>query len=275
MPAGAGTERMARRKLAAAKKLKVPELPDPDVEPMTRVEFARAAGIEPDPWQRAVFESVAKRLLFNCCRQAGKSTAAAILAVYEAAYTPGGLAFMLAPSLRQSGELFRVCLGILKRVDCATPAIAAESALRVELENGSRIIALPGSESTTRGYSAATLVVIDEAARVPDELIAAIRPTLATTDGRMICLSTPAGKRGFFWAEWTAGVGWERTLITAKDCPRISEEFLEDERRILGEHVFGQEYECRFYDPDTAVFSSEMIEAALFDEVESLWEGIP
>lgn len=115
-------------------------------------------------------------------------------------------------------------------------------------------------------------MVIDEAARVQDELIAAVRPTLATTDGRIIALSTPAGKRGFFWAEWTAGAGWERTKITADDCPRISKEFLEDERRILGEHTYRQEYECEFFDPDSAVFSSEMIEAAMSDEVEPLWE---
>jgi len=68
-------------------------------------------------------------------------------------------------------------------------------------------------------------------------------------------------------------VGWEPTLITGKDCPRITEDFLEDERRILGEHVFGQEYMVEFYDPDTAVFSSEIIEAAMTDEVEPLWEA--
>lgn len=68
-------------------------------------------------------------------------------------------------------------------------------------------------------------------------------------------------------------MGWEPTLITAKDCPRINEEFLEDERRMLGEHAFEQEYLCRFPDPDTAVFSSEMIEAAMTDEVEPLWEA--
>lgn len=274
MPAGAGTERMARRKLAAAKKLRVPELPDPDVEPLTRVEFAHAAGIEPDPWQAEVLESEERKILMLCARQSGKSTVAALRAVYEVVHLPGSLVLMLAPSLRQSGELFRTCLGILKRVEVVVPPIVAESALRLELENGSRLIALPGSEATTRGYSAANLLVIDEAARVEDALIAAVRPSLATTGGPLIALSTPAGRRGWFHAEFTLGVDWFRTVVRASDCPRISPEFLEDERRMLGEHTYRQEYECEFFDPDTAVFSSEMIEAALSDEVEPLWEGV-
>lgn len=45
-----------------------------------------------------------------------------------------------------------------------------ESALRLELQNGSRIISLPGKEQTVRGFSGVRLLAIDEAARVPDEL---------------------------------------------------------------------------------------------------------
>ena len=181
---------------------------------------------------------------------------------------------MLAPSLRQSGELFRTCLGILKRVALPVPCIVAESALRVELENGARIIALPGSEATTRGYFAATLVVIDEAARVADELIAAVRPALATTNGRIIALSTPAGRRGWYWEQWTRSEGWKRTRIAAVDCPRISAAFLADERQQLGEFVFTQEYECEFLDHVTAVFSSELIARALTTDVSPLWSVV-
>jgi hypothetical protein len=118
----------------------------------------------------------------------------------------------------------------------------------------------------------ASLVIIDEVARVADELIGAVRPTLATTNGRIICLSTPAGKRGFFWAEWTVGAGWERTRVTASDVSRISEEFLEDERRLLAPHIYGQEYECQFFDADSQFFSTDLIEAALTEDVEPLWE---
>lgn len=254
-----------------AREAKVQSFSDGVIEPLPVMEFALSAGTELDDWQRASAESKSRKHLFLCTRQAGKSTCSAIMAAHEAAYTEGSLTLMLAPSLRQSGELFRTCLRLLKTVEAPVPKIISESALRCELENGSRIIALPGSEATTRGYAAATLVIVDEAARVPDELIAAVRPALATTNGRFVCLSTPAGKRGFFYLEWTSGIGWERTKITAADCPRISREFLADEERTLGPHVFEQEYNCIFYDPDTAVFSSELIERALSDDVAPLW----
>lgn len=194
--AGFGVERMARRMLGEAKALKVPTLLD-DVEPITRVELFRAGiGHDPDEWQERVLESTSRKLLMLCSRQSGKSTVSGALAAHEAASRPGALVLMVSPSQRQSSELFRTARGFLRADGVSVPAIVKESALRLELENGSRIIALPGSETTVRGYAAATLVVIDEAARVSDELMVAIRPTLATTNGRIVALSTPWGKEG-------------------------------------------------------------------------------
>lgn len=267
-------ERLARRMLGQAQALAVPVVADPDVVPITPLELARAAGLEPDAWQAKALESTSRKLLMLCARQSGKSTVAALLAVHEACFAPGALVLMLAPSMRQSGELFRTCLGILKRLEgVAVPATVMESTLRLELANGSRIIALPGSESTTRGYGAATTVILDEAARVPDALIAAARPSLAVTNGRLIALSTPAGKRGWFYLEWTGGEGWERSSVTATDCTRISPAFLADELRSLGPRVYAQEYECEFFDPDTAAFSSELIERALCASLLPLWRA--
>jgi hypothetical protein len=99
------------------------------------------------------------------------------------------------------------------------------------MENSSRILALPGTEKTIRGYAKADLVVIDEAARVEDELLAAVRPMLATSEGggRLIALTTPAGKRGWFFEAWTGTEPWTRVCVTAEDCPRISKEFLAEE----------------------------------------------
>lgn len=266
-----GTERLARRMLGEAKALNVPVYLD-DVEPITRVELFRAGvGHDPDPWQEKALESDSRKLLFLCSRQSGKSTVSACRAAHEAATRPGALVLVVSPSLRQSGELFRSCRHFLSAEGVTLPAIVKESALRCELENGARIIALPGSETTVRGYAAATLVIIDEASRVPDELMAAIRPTLATTGGVTIALSTPAGKRGWFYLEFASGVGWERTRVTAADCGRISQEFLDDELRLLGPHIFDQEYGCEFFDPDSSVFSSDLIGRAISSEVKPLW----
>ena len=266
-----GVDRLARRMLEQARDLRVPTFTVVD-EPVGRVELFRRAVGEPDAWQIEVLESEKRKLLLLCSRQSGKSTVSATLAVHEAASRPGSLVLMLAPALRQSGELFRKCLAILRTPDAGLPSIVKESALRAELENGSRLVALPGSEKTTRGYSAARLVILDEAARIPDELISAVRPMLATTNGRIVALSTPAGKRGWFFLEHSSGQGWQKTRVTAEDCPRISAEFLEDELRSLGEWVYEQEYGCEFYDPETSVFSSALIERALSGDVAPLWE---
>ena len=82
---------------------------------------------------------------------------------------------------------------------------------------------LPCREDTIRGYADVGLLVIDEAARVPDDLYRAVRPMLAVSAGRLVCLSTPYGKRGFFHDCWVrGGDDWQRIEVPAEKVPRIS-----------------------------------------------------
>ena len=128
--------------------------------------------------------------------------------------------------------------------------------------NGSRVVSLPCSEGTIRGYSGAALLVIDEASRVPDELFAAVRPMIATSSGAIICLSTPFGKRGFFYEAYVnGGPRWERFKVTAEECPRISRQFLEEERLIHNANSFAQEYVCEFVSTSSQVFDHDLIMA--------------
>ena len=234
-------------------------------------QLMRDAGFEPDAWQEAMLRSQEPCQLLLCARQTGKSTATSALALWTAVYAAPALVLMISPSLRQSSELFRKALDFINRLE-GIPPIANDSTLRVEFKNGSRIIALPGSEGTVRGYSAADLVIVDEAARVPDDLYAAIRPMLATSQGKMIALTTPWGCRGWFYEAWTSpDQGWRRTKITAEECPRIDPEWLEDERNLVGQFAFQQEYECRFVDTEDQIFPSALIEAAFTSEIEPLW----
>jgi hypothetical protein len=89
---------------------------------------------------------------------------------------------------------------------------------------------------------------------------------LATTAGRFFALSTPAGKRGWFYESWVGGEGWERVQVKATECPRISPAFLEEERQALGPMRFAQEYECEFIDSDTSVFNTDLIQEALTND---------
>jgi hypothetical protein len=212
-------------------------------------------------------------MLLLCSRQAGKSLSAAALALREALLTPDSLVLLLSPTQRQSGELFRAKVKRLYGALGRPVPVVQESALTMELANGSRIISLPGEEGTIRGYSDVDLLVIDEASRVPDDLYRAVRPMLAVSRGRLVCLSTPFGQRGWFHDEWERGEGWERTRITALQCPRISQEFLREEERSLGQRWFSQEYLCSFEEAVDAVFSAGDIQAALSDTIPPLFAG--
>jgi hypothetical protein len=139
------------------------------------------------------------------------------------------------------------------------PELAAESVLRAEFKNGSRIVALPGSEKTIRGYSGANLIILDEASRVEDELLGGITPMLATTNGSLIALTTPAGKRGWFHDQWFSAHDWTRVRVNAADCPRIGKEFLDEEMRRLGPTVFQQEYDLEFIDNADSMWSADSI----------------
>ena len=233
--------------------------------------LARRAGIEPDGWQADLLRSDARQMALLCSRQSGKSTVSSFLALHEALYKPPALVLLLSPSLRQSQELFRKVKDGYAALPDACPA-TEESALRLEFENNSRIVCLPGKEATVRGFSGVSLLVVDEASRVDDALYQAIRPMLAVSGGRIVLLSTPFGKRGFFHHEYMeGGPGWKRVKITAYECPRISREWLEAERKQIGSYWFAQEYECEFAETIDQVFSNADIMRALDDSVAPLF----
>jgi len=210
-------------------------------------------------------------MLLNCCRQSGKSSTAAWLALHVAMYRPRSLVLLLSPSLRQSGELFRRVLEAHRGLGDVEPP-EAESALRIELANGSRVVSLPGSEQTVRGYSGVNLLICDEASRIEDDLFHSVTPMLAVSGGRLLALSTPFGARGWWHDAWMmGGDAWQRVRITAHDCPRIPSAFLAQERANMPDWHYRQEYLCEFADARGQMFSSEMIRQALSDDVKPLF----
>ncbi|HXG84821.1 MAG TPA: phage terminase large subunit [Pyrinomonadaceae bacterium] len=234
--------------------------------------MAARAGIVPDAWQSDLLRSDAKQMILLCSRQSGKSTTTSILALHQAIYTPNSLILLLSPSLRQSQELFRKLQDFYNALESdSLPTATEESALRMELSNGSRIIALPGKEATIRGFSGVSLLIIDEASRVEDALYQSVRPMLAVSGGRIILLSTPFGKRGFFFSEWTDGIGWRKIKITADQCPRIDRDWLERERQMIGDWWYLQEYFCEFVETNDQVFSYDDIQTALDADIKPLF----
>jgi hypothetical protein len=194
------------------------------------------------------------------------------MGLHEAAYHAESLVLLVSRSERQSGELFAKVAQFYKRLRPAESM--KELALSIELMNGSRVIALPGDSDTIRGFSAPALVVIDEASRVSDAVLAAVLPMLVANNGRLVCLSTPQGKRGFFYERWESGdPAWERINAKACDCPRISPEALAEQAASLGPRLYAQEFENMFLEETDAVFSTDSIDA-MFEDDSVFWPAL-
>lgn len=229
----------------------------------------QAAGLTPDPWQEELMRERRLRELLLCSRQAGKSLVVAAIALEQALTKADSLTLLISPSQRQSIEL----LGKVRQLAMAqsTPlGLDQMSQLSMRLANRSRIVAVPGRAEFIRGFSA-DCIVLEEAAWMTDGLYEAVRPMLAVSGGRLIALSTPFGRRGWFHAAWTSAEDWHRTMVPATEVPRISAEFLEQERQSIPNAVFQAEYMCQFTDTLDSVFASEDILDALSDDVKPLF----
>jgi phage FluMu gp28-like protein len=227
-------------------------------------EWARKAlGFPADALQAQVLDSRAKRGILNCTRQWGKSTVTAAMAVYQAFHYPGSLTLVVSPSARQSAEFLRKAIAFARKLGIRTKG-DGDNDISLAFPNGSRIVGLPGTDATIRGFSAVALLLVDEAARVSDDLYMAIRPMLAVSGGALWLMSTPRGKRGFFYEAWAnGGATWERIRAPATECPRIEAAFLEEERATMGERCFQQEYLCEFEDSVSGVFCRDLIDRAI------------
>ncbi|HWF11632.1 MAG TPA: terminase family protein, partial [Bryobacteraceae bacterium] len=236
------------------------------------VEFARTQfGFRPNEQQAAVLRSTARRGILNCCRQWGKSTVTVSKALYTAFMKPECLVVVSSPSRRQSAEWMRKARGMVARMGIA-PRGDGDNAVSLLLPNRSRIVGLPRMEDTVRGFSSVSLLLIDEASRVPDEMYEALQPMLAVTDGDLWMMSTPRGRSGFFYETWEfGGPEWMRVIGPAAECPQISKRFLEEQRRATPAAKFRQEYCCEFIGRGGGMFDRELVERILDDDVEPLW----
>ena len=235
------------------------------------VRFSRERlGFFPDLRQAELLGRRVRRGLVNCTRQWGKSTVTAAKAVHQAYFFPNSLTLLVSPTARQSAEFLRKAAEFVQRLGIRARG-DGDNESSLLLPNGSRLVALPGREATVRGFSKVSLLLIDEASRVSDEMYRAVRPMLAVGDGDLLMMSTPNGRRGFFWEEWSdGGEGWERIMVPATECARIPGAFLVEERRSMGDRWFRQEYLCEFLEMEGALFTEEMIQRAFRDDVKPL-----
>lgn len=172
--------------------------------PEDGIEIVQSLGFVPDTWQAEFLRSEVLRVLLNIARQVGKSTTTGLLALHQALAVSGSLTLILAPAERQSAELMRKVLRFYWQLGHTVPA-DSERKLGLELFNGSRIEALPGTEKTVRSFSGVDLLLLEEAARIEDALYYSVRPMLAVSGGRLVMLRTPTVSAASSSMSGTAG----------------------------------------------------------------------
>jgi len=225
------------------------------------VVFARAVlNLNLFPYQTELLQCWSKRIVACWARQTGKTTAIAVKVIHFAFTNSDTTTLIVSRGLRQSMIMF----GVIERFILGHPvlrgSVVRSTRTLIQLSNGSQIIALPcGPDGAgLRGFTA-HLVVMDEAAFMPEDVVASvIFPMLATTNGTAIMLSTPWGRDHIFYRSFKNPSYWSQH-VRAEQCPRITKEFLEEQRRDIGELRYKMEYEAEFVEDENSFFKQDLI----------------
>jgi len=220
--------------------------------------IAERLGLEADPYQVEILLDPHPRELINVHRQGGKSSTCAICACSTAVYQRRSLTLIVAPAMRQSQELFKVVLTVMRAI--GKPFADEENSLSLTLENGSRIVSVPSDSTTSRGFSAVDLMIFDKSQFVSDETYDALTPALAVSKGRILAAGTPAGKRGW-WYRASQSKTWRVTTRPVTECGRIDKAWLEEWRADHGDAQYRSEWLCQFTDAYGQPFSTADIAA--------------
>ena len=232
--------------------------------------------------------------MINGARQGGKSTIVSGLPVHAERHERAPYSLVFATSEDQANLVITKAKNYI-RAD-GELVIEGGGSGHILFGTGGQIVALPSTEKTVRGHSSPRYIIMDEASRMPDELVFAVSP-MRVDNPRcvMLYISTPAGKRGAFWKLWN-DTQWTRIEVKAPwDIQRINgdptlvpampekeyqalrakqgiiafysprhqdRKFMERELRLMGERWVRQEYLCEFVELEDSVFAYEDIERA-------------
>lgn len=233
------------------------------------VRFAAAGGFAAEPWQADLMRSRSRRVHVCCSRQVGKTTTTAWKSLHVATYTPSSLVLIISPTQRQSSEMLKTIKSMHRAI--GTGRLVKDNESEMEFSNGSRVVSLPGTEGTIRGFAGARLIVLDEAARIDDDILVSAMP-MAASDGAIWALSTPWGRQGWFFdLHDGVGNGWERHRITCYDSAQWSPQRIAEMKASVGRFAFASDYEAVFGDTDSQMFSLDDIRGAITTEVHPLF----
>ena len=177
-------------------------------------------GVEPAAWQAEFLRAPrGASILALTARQVGKTTAAAGRLRISCSSRRAGCAWSPA---RRSARAPKPCGGCARSLIKVGAELKVNNVYGLELKNGSRVMALPGSDDSIRGLTVDGWIVADEAARLDNDLISALRPMRARRPhARFAMLSTAWSRTDPFWTAWADDdPSWMRLKATA-DVPGL------------------------------------------------------
>lgn len=175
--------------------------------------------------------------LFLTGRRSGKSRVSAVCGAYEGALSGRekllskgeiGMVAILAPTKKQGRVVKSYLRAIFEETPILKNEIVRETQEGFELANGVVIEILVGDWRSIRGYTLLAAIVdevcffgVDAESKVRSdtELIRAIKPSLATTKGKLICISSPYAKRGWAYNKYKLNFGNDYGKILIWNCP--------------------------------------------------------
>ncbi|MEM2257830.1 MAG: terminase family protein, partial [Candidatus Caldarchaeum sp.] len=220
-------------------------------------------------WQKKWLDDDRRFRIMLKSRAVGGSFIIALESFLLSLLRPGSVTLLVSYSMRQSLELFRKVkehinnwrgLRIRAGDDVYSfTATLSETKTQVEFQNGSRIVSLPNNPDAIRGYRA-DMVYIDEAAMFKNDFAikSAVIPTIAGREGRLSLISTPKGRRGWFYEAWTSDT-FSKHQVHYTEAPHITPQDLEGMRASMNPLEWEQEMEMKFLDELNAVFPYELI----------------
>lgn len=220
-------------------------------------------------WQKRWLDDDSRFRVMLKSRAVGGSFIIALESFLHSLIFDNHLTLLISFSMRQSLELFRKVKDYIKSFEGVAirhedmnyrfSALVSETKTSVEFPNGSRIVSLPNNPDGVRGYRA-NHVYIDEAAMFKNdfEIKTAILPTLVAREGRLSLISTPKGRRGWFYEAWTSE-SFSKHQVHYSEAPHITQQDLEGMRASLTPLEWEQEMEMKFLDEANALFPYSVI----------------
>ncbi|MEM2760474.1 MAG: terminase family protein [Nitrososphaerales archaeon] len=248
-----------------------PELLEPLTDPVI---FSEALlNFKPFNYQEKLLRDESRRICACMGRQTGKSSTISAKAIHFAVTNARTTTLIVSATLRQSMLMFDKILAFIETSPIIASYIAYRSRTRVRFKNHSWIIALPCGRSgaTLRGHTS-HLVILDEAAFIPEEVISnVVLPMLSTTDGSCWMLSTPYDREHIFYKAFNDPT-WSVYHLPSSVNPLVSKKFLEEQRHLVGEINYKQEYEAQFVDDVNTYFPMMLIRPCIDPELSEVYE---